>query len=132
MRAAIDGADIVVMVHADNQYDPALVAEMVRPIEEGRADVVIGSRLLEDETIAGGMPRWKWIGNRLLTWIENRGFRRRFSEYHTGYRAFSVDFLARSRSTATATASCSTRRSSPRSWPATPACGAARSPRATS
>ena len=92
-RAAIDGADIVVMVHADNQYDPALVAEMVRPIEEGFADVVIGSRLLEDETIAGGMPRWKWIGNRFLTWIENRGFDRRFSEYHTGYRAFSVDFL---------------------------------------
>ena len=75
-RAALDGADIVVMVHADNQYDPALVAEMVRPIEEGFADVVIGSRLLEDETIAGGMPRWKWIGNRLLTWVENRGFRR--------------------------------------------------------
>ena len=92
-RAALDGADIVVMVHADNQYDPALVAEMVRPIDEGRADVVIGSRLLEDETIAGGMPRWKWIGNRCLTWIENRAFRRRFSEYHTGYRAFSVDFL---------------------------------------
>jgi SAM-dependent methyltransferase len=92
-RAAIDGADIVVMVHADNQYDPALVADMVRPIEEGFADVVIGSRLLEDETIAGGMPRWKWIGNRLLTGLENRGFRRRFSEYHTGYRAFSVDFL---------------------------------------
>ncbi len=75
-RAALDGADIVVMVHADNQYDPALVAEMVRPIEEGFADVVIGSRLLEDETIAGGMPRWKWIGNRFLTWVENRGFRR--------------------------------------------------------
>jgi SAM-dependent methyltransferase len=92
-RAAIDGADIVVMVHADNQYDPALVADMVRPIEEGFADVVIGSRLLEDETIAGGMPRWKWLGNRFLTWIENRGFDRRFSEYHTGYRAFSVDFL---------------------------------------
>jgi SAM-dependent methyltransferase len=92
-RAALDGADVVVMVHADNQYDPALVAEMVRPIERGAADVVIGSRLLQDHTIAGGMPRWKWLGNRLLTWIENRGFRRRLSEYHTGYRAFSVDFL---------------------------------------
>jgi len=92
-RAALDGAEVVVMVHADNQYDPALVADMVRPIEEGFADVVIGSRLLYDESIAGGMPRWKWVGNRLLTWIENLGFRRRFSEYHTGYRAFSVDFL---------------------------------------
>jgi hypothetical protein len=94
VRAALDRADVVVMVHGDNQYDPALVADMVRPIEEGRADVVIGSRLLLDETIAGGMPRWKWIGNRFLTWLENRAFRRSFSEYHTGYRAFSVAFLS--------------------------------------
>jgi SAM-dependent methyltransferase len=93
VRAVRDGADVVVMVHADNQYDPALLAEMVGPIEEGRADVVMGSRLLEDETIAGGMPRWKWVGNRALTWIENRAFRRDYSEYHTGYRAFSADFL---------------------------------------
>jgi glycosyltransferase involved in cell wall biosynthesis len=92
-RAVRDGADVIVMVHADNQYDPALLAEMVRPIEEGRADVVMGSRLLEDETIAGGMPRWKWVGNRGLTWVENRAFRRDYSEYHTGYRAFSADFL---------------------------------------
>jgi hypothetical protein len=93
VRAALDGADVVVMVHADNQYDPSLVPAMVEPIEEGRADVVIGSRLLLDETIAGGMPRWKWIGNRALTWVENLAFRRAYSEYHTGYRAFSVDFL---------------------------------------
>jgi SAM-dependent methyltransferase len=93
VRAALDGADIVVMVHADHQYDPALVPEMVKPIAEGRADVVIGSRLLEDEAIAGGMPRWKWLGNRLLTAIENAAFRRSHSEYHTGYRAFSVEFL---------------------------------------
>jgi len=95
VRAALDGADVVVMVHADNQYDPALVAKMVRPILDGEADVVIGSRMLEDESIAGGMPRWKWIGNRFLTEIENRAFRRRYSEYHTGYRAFSTDFLRR-------------------------------------
>jgi 2-polyprenyl-3-methyl-5-hydroxy-6-metoxy-1,4-benzoquinol methylase len=93
VRAALDGADVVVMVHADNQYDPSLVAEMVKPIEAGEADVVIGSRLLEDKAISGGMPRWKWIGNRALTWVENRAFRREFSEYHTGYRAFSVPFL---------------------------------------
>jgi SAM-dependent methyltransferase len=92
-RAVRDGADVIVMVHADNQYDPALLAEMVRPIEDGEADVVMGSRLLEDETIAGGMPRWKWVGNRALTWVENRTFRRHYSEYHTGYRAFSADFL---------------------------------------
>ena len=93
VRAILDGADAVVMVHADNQYDPALVAQMVKPIEAGIADVVIGSRLLEDEAIAGGMPRWKWVGNRFLTSIENLAFRRGYSEYHTGYRAYSTDFL---------------------------------------
>ncbi len=92
-RAVLDGADVVVMVHADNQYDPALVARMVEPILEGRADVVMGSRLLEDEAIAGGMPRWKWVGNRFLTALENIAFRRDYSEYHTGYRAFSAEFL---------------------------------------
>jgi SAM-dependent methyltransferase len=92
-HALRSGADVVVMVHADNQYDPRLLPDMVRPIAEGRADVVIGSRLLDDQAIIGGMPRWKWIGNKLLTWIENRGFGRHFSEYHTGYRAFSADFL---------------------------------------
>jgi SAM-dependent methyltransferase len=93
VRAILDGADTIVMVHADNQYDPALIAQMVRPIEAGIADVVTGSRLLEDEAIAGGMPRWKWIGNRFLTAIENLAFHRGYSEYHTGYRAFSADFL---------------------------------------
>jgi hypothetical protein len=66
---------------------------MVKPIEAGIADVVIGSRLLEDEAIAGGMPRWKWVGNRFLTTLENLAFRRGYSEYHTGYRAYSTDFL---------------------------------------
>lgn len=93
VRAALDEADIVVMVHADDQYDPSFVATMVKPIEEGHADVVIGSRLLDDKAIAGGMPRWKWIGNRALTWVENWAFGLHFSEYHTGYRAFSVPFL---------------------------------------
>jgi SAM-dependent methyltransferase len=93
VRAILDGADAVVMVHADNQYDPALVAQMVKPIEAGIADVVIGSRLLEDEAVAGGMPRWKWVGNRFLTSIENLAFRRGYSEYHTGYRAYSTEFL---------------------------------------
>jgi glycosyltransferase involved in cell wall biosynthesis len=92
-RALIDGADAVVMVHADNQYDPGMLGEMIAPILEGRADMVIGSRLLEDRAIAGGMPRWKWVGNRLLTGIENRAFGVSFSEYHTGYRAFSSELL---------------------------------------
>jgi 2-polyprenyl-3-methyl-5-hydroxy-6-metoxy-1,4-benzoquinol methylase len=92
-RALLDGADVVVMVHADDQYNPALVADMAAPIVSGRADMVIGSRLLEHRAVADGMPRWKWIGNRLLTSGENRVFGRRFSEYHTGYRAFSADLL---------------------------------------
>jgi glycosyltransferase involved in cell wall biosynthesis len=92
-RALLDGADVVVMVHADDQYDPGLVPQIVQPILDGEADMVIGSRLLEDEAIAGGMPRWKWVGNRLLTGAENRAFGVDLSEYHTGYRAFSADLL---------------------------------------
>jgi SAM-dependent methyltransferase len=92
-RALLDGADVIVMVHADGQYAPGLVPEMVAPILEGRADMVIGSRMLRDRAIAGGMPRWKWLGNRLLTGIENRAFGVSLSEYHTGYRAFSAALL---------------------------------------
>ena len=93
VQALLEGADAVVMVHADNQYDPALVPQMVEPILRGEADVVMGSRLLEDRTTQGGMPRWKWLGNRWLTAVENRAFGARHSEYHTGYRAFSAEFL---------------------------------------
>jgi glycosyl transferase family 2 len=92
-RALLDGADVIVMVHADGQYAPGLVPEMVAPILDGRADMVIGSRLLRDRAIAGGMPRWKWLGNRMLTGIENRAFGVELSEYHTGYRAFSAELL---------------------------------------
>jgi hypothetical protein len=93
VQALLEGADVVVMVHADNQYDPALIPNMVEPIIAGEADVVMGSRLLDDRAVQGGMPRWKWVGNRFLTSIENLAFGARFSEYHTGYRAFSADFL---------------------------------------
>jgi SAM-dependent methyltransferase len=92
-RALLDGADVIVMVHADGQYAPGLVPEMVAPILDGHADMVIGSRLLRDRAIAGGMPRWKWLGNRMLTAIENRAFGVELSEYHTGYRAFSAELL---------------------------------------
>jgi SAM-dependent methyltransferase len=92
-RALLDGADVIVMVHADDQYDPALVPALAAPILEGRADMVIGSRLLDDRAIAGGMPRWKWLGNRMLTGIENRVFGEHLSEYHTGFRAFSAPLL---------------------------------------
>ncbi len=82
------GADVVVMVHPDYQYDPTLLPEIVGPIERGEADVVLGSRLKSGSALAGGMPWWKYISNRFLTWVENRTFNLRLSEYHTGYRAY--------------------------------------------
>jgi glycosyltransferase involved in cell wall biosynthesis len=82
------GADIVVMVHPDYQYDPTLLPEIIRPIEEGKADVVLGSRLMGIHPIRQGMPWWKYYSNRFLTTLENLAFGLRLSEYHTGYRAF--------------------------------------------
>jgi glycosyltransferase involved in cell wall biosynthesis len=87
------GADIVVMVHPDYQYDPSLLPEIVRPIEEGRADVVFGSRLLAGNVVKQGMPWWKFVANRFLTGLENRVFGLRLAEYHTGYRAYRRDAL---------------------------------------
>jgi len=87
-EALAAGADVVVMIHPDYQYDPRLAADLVDPIVEGRADCVLGSRLLKDEALKGKMPLWKYAGNKMLTAIENTGFGARFSEYHTGYRAY--------------------------------------------
>ncbi|MCC6862009.1 MAG: glycosyltransferase family 2 protein [Bryobacterales bacterium] len=83
------GADIVVMVHPDYQYDPTLLPQIIRPIQEGLAEVVLGSRLMGVNPMSQGMPWWKYISNRFLTWLENKVFRLTLSEYHTGYRAFS-------------------------------------------
>ena len=94
MEALRDGADIVVMLHPDGQYDPAIIPEMIRPIQEGRADMVLGSRMMVPGGAArGGMPLWKRIANRFLTTVENLAMGRRFSECHTGYRAYSRKFL---------------------------------------
>ena len=82
-------ADIVVMVHPDYQYDPTLLPQIIRPIEQGEADVVLGSRLLGSNPMQQGMPWWKYISNRFLTVLENMIFHLQLSEYHTGYRAFS-------------------------------------------
>jgi glycosyltransferase involved in cell wall biosynthesis len=87
------GADIVVMVHPDYQYDPTLVPKIIQPIVRGEADVVLGSRLKSGSALAQGMPWWKYVSNRFLTWVENRSFGLRLSEYHTGYRAFRRDVL---------------------------------------
>ncbi|MBI4873971.1 MAG: glycosyltransferase family 2 protein [Acidobacteria bacterium] len=82
------GADIVVMVHPDYQYDPTLVPDIIAPIQRGEADVVLGSRLLGGQPMKQGMPWWKYVSNRFLTALENRVFGLRLAEYHTGYRAY--------------------------------------------
>jgi glycosyltransferase involved in cell wall biosynthesis len=87
------GADIVVMLHPDYQYDPTLLPNLIAPIEAGEADVVLGSRLLQGHVVAQGMPWWKYLGNRFLTRVENAVLGLKLSEYHTGYRAYSRHVL---------------------------------------
>jgi glycosyltransferase involved in cell wall biosynthesis len=87
-------ADVVVMLHPDGQYEPELIPRMVAPILAGEADLVLGSRLLEPgAALAAGMPRWKYVANRLLTTLENRIMGTNLSEAHTGYRAYSRELL---------------------------------------
>ncbi|GAM08947.1 putative protein [Geobacter sp. OR-1] len=93
-RAALDlGADIVVMLHPDYQYTPRLVTAMASMIAFGEFDAVLGSRILGIGALQGGMPRYKYIANRLLTFLENVLLGHKLSEYHTGYRAFSRELL---------------------------------------
>lgn len=87
------GADIVVMVHADYQYSPKLVVSLVGMIAYGEYDIALGSRILAQNTVKKGMPRYKYIANRLLSFIQNIAFKQKLSEYHTGLRAFSRDVL---------------------------------------
>ena len=92
-RAALDaGADIVVMLHPDYQYDATRIPDLIAPIEAGERDLMLGSRFLGDP-LAGGMPSWKYVANRFLTTVENVAFRLRLSEYHTGLRAYSRRLL---------------------------------------
>ncbi len=86
------GADAVVMLHPDYQYDATRIPALVGPILDGEKDLMLGSRFLGDP-LAGGMPRWKYISNRFLTIMENRAFGLHLSEYHTGFRAYSRDLL---------------------------------------
>jgi glycosyltransferase involved in cell wall biosynthesis len=88
-EALKSGADIVVMLHPDYQYDPTLLPNVVAPIKSGEADVVLGSRLMGGNVVRQGMPWWKFLGNRFLTEVQNQVLRQTLSEYHTGYRAFS-------------------------------------------
>ena len=95
IEALAQGADVVVMLHPDNQYDATRIPSMIRPILDGKADLVLGSRLLggRDATLKGGMPIWKYISNRFLTTVENLAFGTHLSEMHTGFRAYSRRLL---------------------------------------
>jgi glycosyltransferase involved in cell wall biosynthesis len=90
--ALAEGADVVVMLHPDYQYDATRIPELTGPILAGDADMVLGSRFLGDP-LAGGMPRWKYVANRFLTGLQNRAYDLRLSEYHTGFRAYSRKLL---------------------------------------
>jgi glycosyltransferase involved in cell wall biosynthesis len=87
------GADIVVMVHPDYQYTPKLVPALASCISSGLYDVALGSRILGGRSLQGGMPRYKYFANRVLTLTENLLLGEKLSEYHTGYRAFSRRLL---------------------------------------
>jgi glycosyltransferase involved in cell wall biosynthesis len=86
------GADVVVMLHPDYQYDATRIPALVGPILRRDVDLMLGSRFLGDP-LAGGMPRWKYVSNRFLTTLENAVFGLRLSEYHTGFRAYSRHLL---------------------------------------
>lgn len=93
-RAALAlGADIVVMLHPDYQYTPPLLPAMAAMIAYGEFDVVLASRILGTGALKGGMPLYKYISNRFLTFVENILLGQKLSEYHTGYRAFSRKVL---------------------------------------
>ncbi len=93
-RAALEtGADIIIMLHPDYQYDPRLLPAMAHLVATDLYDVVLGSRILGRGAIEGGMPRYKYFANRVLTLIENILIGQKLSEYHTGYRAYTRKVL---------------------------------------
>jgi len=93
-RLALEaGGDIIIMVHPDYQYTPKLIPAMASMIGNGLYHCVLGSRILGGYALKGGMPLWKYIANRFLTFFENLLLGAKLSEYHTGYRAFSRQLL---------------------------------------
>jgi glycosyltransferase involved in cell wall biosynthesis len=93
LEALKENADVVVMLHPDHQYDSKLVPELVRPILEENADMVMGSRILNGLALEGGMPFWKFLANRVLTTIENIIYRTHLTDCHSGFRAYSRKLL---------------------------------------
>jgi glycosyltransferase involved in cell wall biosynthesis len=88
------GLDIVVLLHGDGQYAPEVMQDLLTPLETGKADMVMGSRMLvRGAALRGNMPLYKYVGNKILTWLENTLIGTKFSEFHSGYRAYSVHAL---------------------------------------
>ena len=87
------GGDIMVMVHPDHQYDPTVIPQLITPLLDGACDAVFGSRMLGGRPLEGGMPKWKYLGNILLTAMENAAFYMYLTEYHSGLRAYSRRYL---------------------------------------
>ena len=92
-KALEEGADIVVMVHPDYQYDPTIIPKLIKPIQMGEADAVFGSRMMKGGALEGGMPLWKHNVNILLTAFENVILGTYLTEYHSGFRAYSANLL---------------------------------------
>jgi glycosyltransferase involved in cell wall biosynthesis len=92
---AIDrGLDIVVLLHGDGQYAPEVMQDLLTPLETGQADMVMGSRMMvKGAALKGNMPLYKYVGNKILTWLENTLVGTRLTEFHSGYRAYSVHAL---------------------------------------
>jgi len=91
--ALAEGAEIVVMLHPDYQYDPLVISRMIEPIQNGTADAVFGSRMMKGGALQGGMPLWKHNMNILLTALENIILGTYLTEYHSGFRAYSAKYL---------------------------------------
>ena len=87
------GADLVIMLHPDHQYDAKVIPQLVQPILDGEANAVFGSRMLGGHSLEGGMPEWKFVANVLLTAFANIVFRRYLTEIHSGFRAYSRQYL---------------------------------------
>jgi glycosyltransferase involved in cell wall biosynthesis len=92
-RALELGTDIVVMLHPDYQYSPKLVAAMAAMVASEHYDLVLGSRIISEGPLKGGMPLYKYLANRVLTFLQNIALGLRLSEYHTGFRAYSSRLL---------------------------------------
>lgn len=87
------GSDIIIMLHPDYQYTPLLIPAMAQLIANGASNIVFGSRILGNGALKGGMPIYKYVSNRILTFIQNILMNQKMSEYHTGYRAYSASVL---------------------------------------